>query len=719
MHFKYKALRKAIVRTPLFPLEWLKTKDRILNSKYFQEGLYLASPLISHLYKKENPSAKVKNTLYKYAHRAAFRCTPYGLFAGNSIAQINTHKCEIELQDNLLYYQHLSLDFGYVRRLVSLLKFNSYISNNINYFTNESIYLIGDKYHYVEYHFIDGEDIYDHSVVERSDIIDVILEKARNGISIAYAINIIKNIDSSVSDVEAQNFIKEMIDSQLLKSDLEIEILSGCPLDNLINKLVGIGENRVSSRLSYIKNLLNSNIGICSISYKDISDKINLVLEDLGLSCDSKNLINVDLYKPVKSASISLETVTAIEKLLTLLTRIQTPIVNNRVKEFTTLYERKYEDKEMELTQVLDNEYGIGYPIRHGDVDDQSELLNDLIIPFQHTKEKNTTYNKVDCILLNKLFFCLKKNEKVVYIDDSDFEGIDYEGHFPSTIYVICSILKNNQIFIKAIGGVSSANIISRFAEGNSEIRTLVKEISTIEQNSVPDNIVFVEIAHVPDYNDGNIVCQVATRDYIIPYISNYNKYQNKIIPISDIMISVENGSIILKSKLLKKQIIPRFTSAYNYDRSQLPIIRFLYDIQCANMTDSLACRWHEILENFEYLPRIQYNNCILSRQRWILHQDEFNDSFAKNDDEWHVLINRYAEVKGIPNEIVIVESDSELYVNLIEIQDCLLLKSILVKTKKLIVEEFIYSDNESIVESDGEHYANETILFFRQNECK
>lgn len=164
------------------------------------------------------------------------------------------------------------------------------------------------------------------------------------------------------------------------------------------------------------------------------------------------------------------------------------------------------------------------------------------------------------------------------------------------------------------------------------------------------------EVAHIPDNNDGNIVCQVKARDYMIPYISNYISFSHNAIPVSDITISVVNKKIILRSKLLNKQIIPRFSNAYNYDRSQLPIVRFLYDVQCANITDSLTCKWHDFLTPLDYLPRIQYKNCVLSKQRWIFYSDDFKNYFFVEDDEFCCFLKKYIQEKGIPNEIVIVE---------------------------------------------------------------
>ena len=47
-------------------------------------------------------------------------------------------------------------------------------------------------------------------MVEKTDILDLILNKAKSGINISSLIGIIKDVDSDVSEDEALNFIKEI-----------------------------------------------------------------------------------------------------------------------------------------------------------------------------------------------------------------------------------------------------------------------------------------------------------------------------------------------------------------------------------------------------------------------------------------------------------------------------------------------------------------------------
>ena len=201
----YKVVEKAVIRTPLFPLEWLNAIEKIINSHYFHEGLYLASPLIYQLCKKKELSQKVKLTIRKYAHRSAFRCTPFGLYAGNSVAQIGINN-KVSLSAISSNVQYISLNIECLRRLIELLHRNTYIRNRIIYFPNDSIYSIAGKYHYIEYHFINGKDVYNHSAIDRTEIIDIILQYAISGISIQNAVNLILSKDSNIQYSDACSF---------------------------------------------------------------------------------------------------------------------------------------------------------------------------------------------------------------------------------------------------------------------------------------------------------------------------------------------------------------------------------------------------------------------------------------------------------------------------------------------------------------------------------
>jgi hypothetical protein len=104
----YKHFNKFILRTPLFPiglikelLENEKTKNSQLKilceNKVVMEAIFLASPNLHNKIVKwlrgeltdKKEIERLAQTVYKYIARMSCRCTPFGLFAGNSVGCIS------------------------------------------------------------------------------------------------------------------------------------------------------------------------------------------------------------------------------------------------------------------------------------------------------------------------------------------------------------------------------------------------------------------------------------------------------------------------------------------------------------------------------------------------------------------------------------------------------------------------------------------------------
>ena len=173
----------------------------------------------------------------------------------------------------------------------------------------------------------------------------------------------------------------------------------------------------------------------------------------------------------------------------------------------------------------------------------------------------------------------------------------------------MCSLLDNDLINIKSVGGVCAANLLGRFCHIDESIMALVKEIADFEQRQTPD-VIFAEISHLPESRIGNIASRPVFREHTLHYLSNY-EHDGTDIPISDLMLSIRQGRLFLRSKKYDKEVVPRLTCAHNYSMSPIPIYRFLCDLQHQRITGGLSCGWSGLLATYDYLPRIQYKNII------------------------------------------------------------------------------------------------------------
>jgi hypothetical protein len=60
-------------------------------------------------------------------------------------------------------------------------------------------------------------------------------------------------------------------------------------------------------------------------------------------------------------------------------------------------------------------------------------------------------------------------------------------------------------------------------------------------------------------------------------------------------------------------------SNAHNYTNNTLPVYQFLCDVQYQNKRAILQQNWGSLESEFRFLPRLTYENIILSRASWQL----------------------------------------------------------------------------------------------------
>src|SRR5215510_11349070 len=167
----YKPQQNFVARNPLFPMEvffnWRsatstevsiqKEELREYLRRFYQqplakEALYVGSPdlheqLLLWLDNKiEKPDKKEKTelSLAKYMIRMCTRCTPYGLFASCTSGNIS-EATRIDLADKKNLHRKGRLDMDYVCEVHTHLLKQKEISDQLLFFPNSSLYLIGEQ----------------------------------------------------------------------------------------------------------------------------------------------------------------------------------------------------------------------------------------------------------------------------------------------------------------------------------------------------------------------------------------------------------------------------------------------------------------------------------------------------------------------------------------------------------------------------------------------
>ncbi|MDR0604712.1 MAG: lantibiotic dehydratase family protein, partial [Bacteroidales bacterium] len=519
----YKVFDSFLFRTPYFPYSALKDFKKDLRDPIFREMLHVASPDLIMAIKKNADKEKLRNSAYLYYQRACTRPTPFGLFAGCSMGIIGEHT-EIQLSEQKKYKRNTRLDMDYICALTQQIEKNRNIRELLFYYPNSSIYPVANHFRYVEYYYKNTRREHHITQVENSEYLQAVLTLARSGARFCDLVNIL--IYDEITREEAAEFIHKLIDNQVLTSELEPSVTNMYPLTALIEKLKKLSKmnNQITNILSEIemqlKNIDQQAIGTTCNIYPAIIKNI----EKTKIEANIKYLFQTDMFKPVQNASVSRYLIKDIQQGLAFLNKITAPVARTNLSLFRENYIKRYENREMPLLFVLDNELGIGYGNKT--TGDTSSLIDDLLIP-QRNPSSNVHQFPIQSVLLSKY---QQSPQKIIELTDDDVKSVEaIWNDLPDSISVMCQILQDNNdgrcVFIKGAGGQSATNLLGRFCHIDEEV--LNHTLSIVEKEvQLHPNTIIAEIVHLPESRTGNgcsiYLMLISEFCYFIPELSPF-----------------------------------------------------------------------------------------------------------------------------------------------------------------------------------------------------
>jgi len=719
----YSVFPSFIFRTPTLSFSYLQKilyneeeyRDILLN-KPVQEAIYMASPDLHYELEKYNQNQpfttkdekRIKNTLIKYLSRMAARCTPFGLFAGCSSGHIGD-KTEITLHENR---KNVRYDMSFLYLLAHHISMNEHVRWKLKYYSNNSIYGLHNQYRYIEITETPAGRTHRIASVDRSVFLDMILSLAKDGASLNELVNALT--ERGIEKELASSYVLEIVDSRLLLSELELTVIG----EDYFQKITNIVESfdneniiKLKNAIGFLKNL-NLNHADLPASHTQIMGNI----EPIGIKYTGKNIFQLDLYKE-SNAILSRDVIREVQSALSFLNQITPPWDNQDIIDFKNAFTARYEEREIPLSVALDIEIGLGYPVNRQS-SDTSPFLFGFQLPPKENHGMSVNINENYTILLNKLVESLSGDRKEIVLKDEDFKSKSEKwDDLPSTIAVFFHLLETDPhplIRINSVGGISGANTLARFSHLHPDIEQLIKEITSKEQELEPDAIL-AEISYLSDARLGNVSARPNIREHEIVYLSLSKIQKEKQIPVSDLMLSVRNGKLVLRSKILNRKIIPRLTTAHNFRSTKIPVYRFLCDMQHQSGRLSLTFNWGTLSNSFDYLPRVRYRNSIVSPAKWRIKAEELK-RFVEIKEERQLLIeiNNWRIQKMMPQFVLQTESDNQLFVDWDSAASISAFFSTIKNHKTIELHEFLFANSPKVVRDiHGNGYINEFIVPF------
>lgn len=738
-----KALDSFVLRTPIFSIESLSKFYELVEGKHnpftpkemllIEEAIYLASPdLYAEWQRWKNKELtdipkikKLQISLLKYFKRMCTRCTPFGLFAGCTTGN-KTDTTHINLQVNIGFKRHTRLDMNFTCALAQELSKNPMIKKHIKYYPNTSIYELGEQLRYVDYHYAGKRRVHQISSIAQNYYIDQILRKAEKA-GLYYSEMMACLLEDDVDAELAEGFINQLLGTQLLVSDLEPSVTGTELIEQILEVFEGIQHrlqgsdekqelagiyNRLKSIQETVKQLdqeMGNPVGL----YQDLQTQI----EAVGVGYEKSKLLQTDLFTQGNHCTLDHDSFARIRSAVELLNRLTPRQGVPTLKRFAERFTERYETKEMPLLEVLDVETGIGYI--EGKDGDSSDIIKQVPIAGR-SSEPTVNWTNLQSFFLKKLTKAMKDEAFEIQLNDDDFNK--GEASWEQTSETLSCMVKHfgykegtAQLYLATAGGTSAANLLGRFAHGAPEILQLVKQIAQREQDN-QNEAALAEIVHLPESRTGNILMRPVFRTYEIPYLAKPSVSKEHTIGVSDLMVSVSQGNIYLRSKRLNKRVIPHLSNAHNYKMNALPVYHFLCDMQHHNRQTAFYLPLGQLQNEFNFLPRISYKGVILSLASWRLAKKDYQTLLDCKPEDLKASAEKWKIEHKMPDHIVLADGDNELFVDLNSQWSLKVFRQTIKKRPSIQLKEFGYHTEAPVVkDKNGESFTNQMVLVFEK----
>ncbi len=730
------------VRTPLLPLttllEWSGDASAaraylasVLALPEVDEALFVASPslhgAIASWRDKPGSAAgqRLETSLVKYVARMAGRATPFGLFSGISTGTFGA-KTSIELAPRGDYRRRTRLDNDYLFVLCDELLKDPSVRERVTLRPNTSIYRIAGRLRYAAAR-LDGKERNYHLVsVTPTPYLDATLDRARDGAKLAELATPL--VDEEISLAEARAYIGELIDAQLLVPDLGVHITGPEPIDGLIAQLAGAGLDDVAAKLDGVRRAIAAidagGLRNSPAAYTAIAAS----LEGLPAKVDLSRLFQVDMLKP-GAITLGNRIAADLAQTIAALSRCS-KFSDGPLAEFRSAFLDRWEDQEVPLAHVLDEESGIGFERARGPGAEGSPLLAKLGFPSRKA-ENSVTLRPIDQLLLRKLGTALAAGATEIVLDPKELDALEPTAEpakLPDAFATMIRIAGSPEdeargelaINFEGTGGPSGARILGRFCHLSPELDAMVRAHHAAEEALHPD-AVFAEIVHLNEGRIGNILCRPVLRAHEIVFLGLSGAPREHQITLDDLLVSVRGGRIVLRSKRLDREVIPRLSTAHNFRQRSLGVYRFLCAL-AGQGAEHVGFSWGP-LAGAPFLPRVRINRVTVHRAQWRLETADLAEltaavkAAAKQPGEGRApiaaAVAALRDRHRLPRFVMIAEGDNELPIDL---DNPLLVAAFadeLAGSSRVTLTEIFPAPDQLVARGPEGRFANEIVVTF------
>lgn len=652
--------------------------QKISNNPVFMEQLFIANASVyESLLKFQDGNLDKKRerrlfeSVYKFYKRSIFRSTPFGLFSETSIGNFSNNASH-SIRKISTSYKKIILDSEWLISFIFELERIS--PEKLKFKTSNANYKFGDRINQI--YTINSSNLENISITD-SHAYQLIMSSCNNEF-VSYNDIVLKMVNHYGQEFEdpTRKYLNQLIENHFLISELNHDVLGNASLNLLIEKISKLGFTNYYTILNKLNKLIQNYEQIPIGQGIDILKDITNLMSSLIVK---NNYIQIDLTTD-NHFSLSKHTQKQIEKFGELVKNTVCSIEKTDLDVYKDKFIEKYGiNQEVKLTTMLDSTFGLGAPCGYTHPKNDFEENNSNTSLYSYDDEKMYLALYTDALENNEFInlsdldaFYSEKNN----INNRALSGLElffdvYVNKNKST-----SLVLGNTVGTSNLGGSSG-----RFSYLNAELTDYHKKTVQFRKNSSYNNK--CEIVFLPEnLRHSNVMHTQIDSEFTLNVFTSTKENNLKI---NNLYVGIDRQEEFYIKDNSSGAIVDFYvTNMYNKNLFSNPI-RFLYEVTQKNELSKLP--WDNIYSKFKHVPRIVFNDIIVSPEKWEINVDRYH-----NIDE-----NKAKEIilsAKIPSKFYLADGDNRILIDIKNNLDVLILVSIFNKNRIITIQESYLNKN-------------------------
>jgi len=666
-----------VARTPLLTATepvGLQPVD-CLEDPLVREAIRLASPsLFDQATRHGRDPQRAQCALQRYIIRMRSRPTPFSLMAGYAWGRVGGSLNELTLGTRDAWTRHVRLAVDCVAKIVDASLTSTARRRATRWRARRDLLILDDVIRMIGLDAAQNNELV-YADVQRSPALDAALRSAHRPIPFEAIVSSVRAF--APTSEEAEHYVDSLIVRKLLIPEFYPSVSNEDEVKPLLDIAPAVAAAAYRVRTTSVSVDIDADLSALRASITAAKGE-----------CGDDDVI-VDVVKSVSVGGIGDDVVRELQELIGVLQRVAARPTDRRLDDFIQHFGNRYEAREVSLVEALDPNRGYEFPVEAS---------------FETT---DRDYNERFEWLLRVFERATGQGSREVVLTEHDLPGrIQWR---PADVFAVTFRLAQDPLSIHEpkITGTPGTALFARATAFMPDLRDAARTVLHSAFSAKSSDA--VEVVHflAADYATYGQLPRLLPRSLTL---NQFAPEADDSLEVSDILISVADGRIVLRSRETGRFVRPRIATAVVLDRlTNSSVGRFLGAL--ARVDGPIEWTWDRF-GSATFCPRIRYKDHVLCPARWVLDAAATAQlRSAKTDLERLDVLARMRSELGLPRRIVHLEKgDQTLLIDLESRWDVAAWLDI-AKERMTITEAF--PDGRSAVHAEVGRYHHELVVPF------